>query len=474
MFTIADEVLDLMPEIGYDVGEPERLAVRAMLPQRRNGRWAGLRSCIIAARQNIKTASMIACAIHDTFIQDLDVVWTAHEFKTSADAFKDFQAIIEGNDELAAEVLRVRVANGSEGYDLRSGATLRIVARSGRSGRGFSKVPRLYLDEGLYLESKMLGAITPTMAAIDNAHLVIGSSPGILTSSVLREIRASGRSGEDQDLGYVEWTSERRPCLREDCTHAPGVEGCALDDEDLWWQANPALDRRISREFLRNQRKVLAAAIPEFMREHMGWWEDPPTGALDVDRPVAPDKWADLEDPTASLPVDAPFAFGADTSWDRQASWIASAGLLPDGRVYVELAASNFGTEWVPQWLANRTRGRLLAVGWQRGGAPVSSLTEAIERDLPERMCRPLSGTEVAAASGLLHDLVEAGQIVHIGQEHAQASVDGARWRSLSDARAIDRKASESDASALVAMAVAVYLVKVAPPQKSRVPRRIR
>lgn len=482
-----------MPEIGYEVEEPERLAVRALLPQRPDGSWAGLQSAIIAPRQNIKTASMIACAIHDLFVQDLDVVWTAHEFKTSADAFKDFQAIIEGSDELSSSVLKVRTANGSEGFELRSGVSLRIVARSGRSGRGFSKVPRLYLDEGLFLDAKMLGAITPTMAAIPDAHLVVGSSPGILSSEQLRGIRDRGRAGTDQDLGYVEWTSERiltaeelalprakrprvRPqCLRVDCSHAPGSDGCALDNEELWWRANPALQRRIAVDFLRQQRKVLKDAIPEFMREHMAWWEDPPTIEESSQFDMA--KWSERLDPASIIPVGARVVFTVDTSWDRQTSWVSIAGLNAAGVPHGEVIETGYGQDWVVPWLKERVAAwKTAAIGLQGGNAPSSSLLAPLRKEFGDKLVVEFTGVDMTRACGAFFDAVDKGPLAHLDQEQVDDAMRQAAPRLLGDGWVLDRKESPIDIANLVSLVEALYLLQTAPepPQESFIPRRLR
>lgn len=486
IFTIADEVADLMRAIGYTVEEPEVLALRAMLPQKPNDTWAGLMSAVIAPRQNIKTASMIGSAMHDTFEQGLDVVWTAHEFKTSTDAFNDFQAIIEGDDALAADVLKVRTANGDEGFDLRNGANLRIVARSGKSGRGFTKVGRLYLDEGLYLTPKMLGAITPAMAAAPNAHIVVASSPGILTSEVLREIRRRGRSLSDPSLGYVEWTSERAltpdelalplsqrpsvrpPCVRADCLHAPETPGCALDDEGLWWRGNPALDRRIPREFLREQRKVLAGpSLQEFMREHMGWWEDPPTED-DVASQIPADAWAARLRADAVAPEGSRVAFGVCRSWDRERIWIGAAALLPDGGELVTLVPwdDKLGLVNSPvEWLASRrAHWNPVAIGGQIGSSPEADLIQQMQED--HRLAditQSMTGTDVGIACGTFYDAATKGPLVHIGQEQLDNAIKHAVVRAFGDVWVWDLKASPVDAAGLKAVTIARHLLDTTP-----------
>lgn len=473
-FTLAEEVADLMESVGYQVDAEERLACAALYPQQANGNWTGLDSGIVAPRQNIKTVSGIGGALHDTFVQGEDVIWTAHEFKTSAKTLREFDAVISGTPWLAAEVLGFRSGTQDPGFNLRNGARLDLLARTGRSGRGMGG-PRVYLDEGLYLADEMMGALVPTMSAMPNAHMVVLSSPGLLKSKVLRSFRRRGRSLLDPYLGWIEWSQVRGVCeLGDECRHEPGTPGCWLDDLASTLRVNPAHPRRISLEFIQQERLTLAGVPGEYLRERKGVWEDPLSDD-DVDRPVTPSLWADLADAAATLPATAPRAFAVDTSWDRQVTWAAVAGLLPDGRVFAELARSGFGQEWAPAWLSERAVDPVLAIGWQANGAPVSSLTETLKHDLPEDLARPLTGVEVAAASGMIHDLVEAGQIVHIGQDHAKASIAGALWRYLGDARTIDRKASESDASPLVALAEAIYLVKTTPvPQPRYVPRRIR
>lgn len=475
VFTIADEVADLAKAVGYQVDEPERLTYRALLPQKKNGSWMGLMSTVIAARQNIKTASMICSALHDTFEQHVDVVWTAHEFKTSTDAFRDFQEIIEGDDALAADVLKMTTGHGFEGFELRNGAHLRVMARSGRSGRGFSRVPRLYLDEGLYLKAKMMGAITPTMAAIPNAHLVIGSSPGILESEVLRGVRDRGRTLSDPEFGYIEWTSDRLPCLRADCTHAPETVGCQLDNPHLLWQANPALGRRITLAFLRQQRKVLEKSIDEYMREHLGWWEDPPSIEFGTWAPM--EDWTAREDQGSRIHPDSRVAYAVDTSWDRQTTWVLIAGFNHAGVPHIEVMATQHGQDWVIPWMKARiAKRRPVGIGMQGGRAPVSTLLEQMQNEFGDLIV-PLNGMEMARSGAHLYDGITKGPLAHSGQVQLTDAVKHA-VASATDIGLLDRKLSTVDVSPAVAAGEALHVLFTAPepepPAEMYAPRRLR
>jgi len=456
-FDMADEVCDLMEAVGYQVDEPERLTTHALMPQKRNGDWVGLEAAIVCPRQNLKTATMIGMALHDLFVQGVErVVWTAHEFKTSSDAFRDFQALIEGNDWLHREVLAVRTANGKEGFELRNGARLDILARTGKSGRGMG-APRLYMDEALYLDGRMMGALVPTMSARRNAHMVYGSSPGILTSNVLRGLRRRGRSGTDPNLGYIEWTSERGECESEDCVHHADAVGCQLDDEDRWFAANPALGRRISVDFVRQERRALASEPVEFMRERLGWWEDPPNEGGVTVYPL--DEWTAGTDPASEIEPGTPVAWAVDMSWSRATAYVAAVGTRADGLLHAQVVHTCDSTK-VAEYLGERVRRfESTGIAIQSTGAPVSSLIEDITRAV-DGACDivPMTATDLSKACGVTFDAIKSGQVRHVGDPSLDRSLLLAASRSLGDGWALDRKKSAVDIANLVAVTNALWL----------------
>jgi hypothetical protein len=470
-FTWADEIADLAEAVGYQMDEPERATCRALYPQAVDGSWIGLESGIVGPRQNLKTAMMIAGALHDTFVQGVErVIWTAHEFKTSSDAFNDFQAIIEGHDWLASEVLAVRTSNGKEGFDLRNGSRLDVMARTGKSGRGMG-TPRLYLDEGLYLTGRMMGAIVPVVSARRNPHIVHGSSPGLVTSDVLRELRQRGRSGIDPNLGWIEWSNERQPCRRVDCTHTPGTPGCWLDDMDAVLRVNPAIPRRISVEYIEQERLALSSAPVEWLRERMGVWEDPPPEG--VDQVIPAEAWASRLDEDSTIPDGARVAFAVDTSWDRQTTWIAVAGLRADGVPHIEVVATHYGSEWVEGWLDERlAKWNPVAIGLQGTGAPVSSIAEPLKQKFGD-VIASMTGQDLGRACGNLFDAVASGPLAHVGQEQLEQSVRMAAIRASGDSWLWDRKASPVDIAPLVAVTEALYLLKTTPDREPKKPGRL-
>lgn len=491
-FTIADEIADLMVDLGYQVEEPERLACRALYAQQANGDWIGLESGIAAGRQNIKTATMVAGAIHDLWVQDVPKVnWTAHEFKTSTLTFQDeFKRLVEEHSWLSRRVKKIRESHVSMGIDLVNGAKLNFLARSKRSGRGMG-THRLYGDEALFWTDMQLGAIVPTMSARRNAHLVHGGSPGMLASEPWRNLRDRGRSRLDPYLGWIEWGSERKPCLREDCTHAPGSDGCQLDDEHVWWLGNPALDRRITRDYVRQER--LSLPVAEFMRERCAWWEDPPNASTRP-RIIDMERWAELA--TETIVADgARVAVGIDKSWDRKRTWVATAAKLPDERIVVQVVnptripkadpdasqerAYPAGDGWVKERLKQlREKWNPVASGAQDGNVPVASVAEDLKgtEDF-DGWFRILTFQELGMAYGTFLEAVKAGTVVHIGQQQLTGAIDAAVERKLGEVTVPDRLNSEMDIAPLIAVIEAHHLlltVEPAPKPEAYVPYRIR
>ncbi|RMH79005.1 MAG: terminase, partial [Actinomyces sp.] len=190
--TAADEAIGLAESCGFELDPEQRLALEAILAERPDGRWAGFEAALIAARQNLKTFLFEIIVLADLFVWDAElVVWTAHEFATTMEAFRDLQRIIEANAHLSRRVKRVLNANGEEAIELHGGGRIRFRARTKSGGRGLTG-DRLVLDEAFALQPSHVGSLMPAMSARSvsgNPQILYGSSAGQLQSSVLRALR---------------------------------------------------------------------------------------------------------------------------------------------------------------------------------------------------------------------------------------------------------------------------------------------
>jgi phage terminase large subunit-like protein len=279
-------------------------------------------------RQNGKGAILEAIEIADMFLFGAQlVIHTAHEFKTAQEAFRRVLFLVENTDALRKRVDRVRTSHGDEGIELKNGARLRFLARSGGSGRGFS-CDRLIYDEAYELPEETIAASLPTMSARPNPHVTYASSAALDKSVTLRRVMARGRQEDDRQpdsgLAYLEWSADPK---------------CDLDDRDEWVRANPATSTgRIRVDFIAKERAAMADVT--FGRERLGIVDESKNATV-----VDMEAWAAAGDPL-SQPFD-PVCFAVDIGPDAAFTSIAVAGTTPSGKVHVEVVDRRRGTGWV-------------------------------------------------------------------------------------------------------------------------------
>lgn len=459
---------DLAAKVGADLGLPpddeQRWILDTIFAEKAPDRPASFEVATIGPRQNIKTSTNGIASLADMFVFGIErQIWSSHLLDTSKSTFRDFRAWIDSNHEYAEQVeyfeghqdLAITRVDPVTAVEQR----IEFRSRTGKSSRGLTGVKRITLDEWLFGEPKHVGAVYPTMLTRPGAQVRVMSSAGLLASAQLRTLRDRGRSGKDGRLAYVEYGAKRRRCADPNCSHVYGlVEGCALDDRELWWQANCALwAGRILEESIEDQRRSMPPA--EFMREFLSWWEDPVSvgGAFPLDR------WLALQDPEAERGDE--IVFGLDVAEDR-AAWITVAWQRPDGFAQVMLA--NDGRP-LPAIQAVDECARLQD---EWGGVVVPPRSFERELELAGVSFKPLSAMEFPGACGSLLDMIQAGTVRHGNQSALNEAVQAATWRSstASSERAIQMKGFP-EVGPVVAAVRALSRVKVvtAPPAPRRV-----
>lgn len=412
---------DLAAKVGADLGLPpddeQRWILDTIFAEKAPDVPASFEVAAISPRQNIKTSTLGIGALADLFIFDVERhLWTAHHGDTLKSTFQDFRAWIKSNADYDDQVDFYEGHQDMSIVHKETGNRIDFQSRTGKAGRGMTGVKRITLDEALYLEPKHVGAVYPTMLTRPGAQVRIGSSAGLLMSEQLRRIRDRGRTGKDKRMAYVEYGAKRRPCLRADCLHSVGTDGCALDDRDLWWQANCALwAGRISEESLEDQRGAMPPA--EFMREFLSWWEDPESlgGALSTAR------WAEQADPGAERGLDV--VFGTDVTEDRSA-WVAVAWRRTDGAAQVMLTNEGHARP------AHQLTGAVAELAETWGGTVFGS--KAFEDEMAREGVpyEAMTTADFTVASGGFADALVAGQIWHGNQPALNQAVKVAVWRS--------------------------------------------
>jgi hypothetical protein len=460
--TFGPEVADLAELAGFGP-DPEQAAILdAIFAVDRHGRSVAFSAAAIACRQNLKTGLFKQAVLGWLFITDQRlIVWSAHEFSTTQEAFRDLDTLITGSDVLRRRVKHIYRGNGDERIELTDDRRLIFKARTKGGGRGLSG-DKVILDEAFALQPMHMGALLPTLSARPDPQVLYGSSAGLAESAVLRGVRDRGRAGGDPRLAYFEWCASPPAVVCEAgdrCTHALTTPGCGCDDPENWQRANPAIGRRISIENIAAERRDLPPA--EFGRERMGWWDDPEEDA----HPFPVDDWGRRVDTDAPRPAGP--ALAVAVTRDRSMAAIGAAGRVEE-LSHVDVVDHRAGTGWIVDRaveLYDETSACALVLD---PAGPAG----ALEKDLTakddagrvkfstkpgpgERRLVIVTAREYAQAYGALVDDVVNDRLRHRDRAELNTAVRGVRTRPLADAYAPSRKDSPVDVTPLEVVTLA-------------------
>lgn len=449
------EAVELAASAGLILDPWQAFAVEVILAERADGKWAAFEAALLVARQNGKGGILETLELFGLFLAgERLILHSAHEFKTSQEAFLRIKALIDNTDDLRKRVARVRTAHGDEGIELIGGQRLRFVARSRSSGRGFTG-DRVILDEAQELSRAAMGALLPTMSARrmqGNPQVVYaGTVPAPENDCEhFESLRNRGRAGESRSLAWLEWS----PGTATELDELPLTE-----DRRVWAQANPALGFRISEEAIESEHESLGE--DQFLRERLSVWpERVGSGVIDLD------DWVKLQVP-AEGERPSPVVFSVEVAPSRKWSSIGLAGVSGDRR-HVQIVESGKGTSWLPGRLAELVeKWSPLAVAVDPGG-PAGSLLPALR----EREVEPLmvTGRDYAQACGLFVDSVDDGVLAHTGQQLLAVSIEASKKRrTAGDAWVFHPTSPSVDISPLKAVTIALFVLAreaTKPPEK--------
>jgi hypothetical protein len=357
------------------------------------------------------------------------------------------QQLIESTPDLDREVKQVRISNEEQSIELKSGARVDFVARSGSTARGWSG-DMVFMDEAFAVADDHIGALMPIMFARPNWQLWYASSAGKPASHVLRRIRQRGIDG-DPGLAYYEWSVE-------EAIYRANPEGVAANPE-YWAKANPSFGIRITAETLQLAQRSMEAV--EYAREVLGIWDDP-RGAPLID-PLA---WARLIDPTSR--ISGSMVFALDVSPQLESGAIGVAGYRDDGLVHIEIPGRDGqldhrrGVDWMVGRVVELNNLWGPAAWILDPGGPAGALLT----DLHDAGIEPIlvNSRELAQACGSVLAAASSAPATsplrHLGQIELDEAVRAAKKRDIGDGGwAWGRRATEQDISPLVATTLAFH-----------------
>ena len=249
----------------------------ARLPAR-DVKWVHFEHGEIVGRQNGKGCVGEARVLAGLNLFDERLLlWSAHRYRTSMEAFRRIHGLIEGNDDLSRRIKRIIRTNGEEAIELHGAGPNRVtgaqrlmfLARSKQSGRGITGDVNI-VDEAFAYTFDQAGALLFTVAAVPNPQFLYLSSPPLESDEgeVLFALRTRGESGTDPSLSWRDWSSSS--------VDLANLDQVDLDDRRMWAASNPAYGGRLSEEQVQRERKTLETEPRIFARERLCLWPPAP------------------------------------------------------------------------------------------------------------------------------------------------------------------------------------------------------
>lgn len=451
-FTRADLAVDLAAVAGLFLDPWQEHVLRGACATDDLGKWAAKNVGLIVPRQNGKGSVLEARELAGLFLFGEDIVHTAHLFGTASEHQRRMESLIRGCDYLAEMVVGfrgdprgkmsgIKTGNSELSFtvvpDEASGkkeARMLFKARSKDSIRGYT-FDLLAFDEAYNLPGEVEAAARPALSAktvAGNPQVWYTSSAGFPDSDVLARVRDRAMSADPGELAFYEWS-------------AP--DGADPADPAMWAMANPALGRRISEEWVADERRTMGAE--EFNRERLGIWSK-----VGGESAIPADFWEQCrdEDSTAGLDV----AFGVDVTPLSDIASVAAASWRDDGTVHVEIIDHKGGTGWVPARMdelqkAWKPEAMVYTLAGQAGRVVGGS--PALQRQM-----LGLTGREYDRACGAFYDAIASGKVRHLGDPILDEAVQACRRsKGMSDLWHWTRADTGADISPLVAASLAYY-----------------
>jgi hypothetical protein len=218
------ELIDLASSLKVDLMEWQKFALIHTHKVKPDGRWATPVNTIVVARQQGKSFLQLIRIMGGLFLWDEKLqIGSAHRLSTSLEQFRAMVQMIEGNDNLAKQVKKIRWQHGGEEIETMTGNRF-IVRAGGSAARGVSRPSTIHLDELREMtDIESFASLRYTLMAAANPMVMAYTNAGDSSSVVLNAFRdraLASIAGVDDDIGYFEWSAPTDEISVENARHS--------------------------------------------------------------------------------------------------------------------------------------------------------------------------------------------------------------------------------------------------------------
>jgi hypothetical protein len=448
--SLGSEAADWWCSHGGRLFEWQRHVLDGILSVGDDGRWSTSNDGLCMARQNGKGVVLQVIEGFAAFELGLPVVMhTAHEFPTSTEHQLRLMAFIQDSPALHGRVKDkggYKTANGQESINLKSGARILFKARTNQGGRGYSG-DLLIWDEAMKLPTSTVAAQKPMLRA---SQFPMGQKTIYAGSAVDQESHEHGvpfalirERGLERNpaVCYFEWSAPY--------AHPGEMDYNVLSDRSWWPVANPSMpEGLISEAYMADEVDTMPTRTVAVELANVGDW--PRTDGLERGVITAAAWDACLDEGSVLQPG---FVLVFDVSPERHTT-VAAVGFNEQGKFHAEVHEHRPGTRWLPARLAEMVeRGNPDGVFCDGLGPSASMIKDC---DAAGVTVEPIDTKDHTRSCGRLVDLIEEGNLAHLGSQELRDAVLGAAQRPVGDAWAWSRKNSSVNIAPLVAVTLGV------------------
>lgn len=405
----------LMEAYGYALDPWQRLVLDCWLGTDALGDYTAATAGLSVPRQNGKNGTVEAREFFGLVAKGEKILHTAHQTKTSKRSFRRLEAMFtdKRHPEVMALVKEIRYTNGEEAIELANGGRIEFSTRTRQSARGFDGISLVVYDEAQELTDDQVEATMATLAASSTGSrqvIYLGTPPYPgCPGTVFRRVRSSCLNEPDNNEAWHEWS-----------VGGDSVEAIDVENRRLWFEANPALGRRLTEDFTATELRSMSK--DGFARERLGWWC--PEASLKEDLAIDAAMWEACK---SELPKpEGKTAYGIKFTLDGSEVALSGAVIPVDGSpARISLIArkpTGYGLQWLADWLNERYSKASCVVIDGKNGADV--LVEKIAPVWKAKDCiiRPGGKQILAAVSTLTNALNEQTVSWYFGQDDLRNS----------------------------------------------------
>ena len=357
-----------------------------------SGRWAAPTCGGSVPRQNGKSLLVQGRAEIGMLMFNEQVIYTAHLQKTATETFEEMRDFFESKA-LIKYVADIKTALGREQIILKSGARIKFLARTRNGGRG-QHGDLLIIDEAQEMDEDAQASFLPAISASLNPQTVyVGTPPDPNASGVVfRGIRNRALAGKTERMAWFEFSVN---------------EIGDVKDKKRWAATNPALGLRILPSTIEGECEQMDSDT--FARERLGWWS--PVASENVEYALDKKAWEACK--SDEMKPEGKTADGVKFTPDGAMVALCGAVLADNGIARISLIEkrqTNRGTQWLADWLNERSKKASCVVIDGRNNVDVLIDKIADSWKAKNSIIRP-STKDILASAGMLSNAINEKNI---------------------------------------------------------------